>query len=60
MQTDEIMPQAPPLPRYASKPVRQRGEWSLLSTVTDDAGRTSMSDPVPVTADDTGIHARLT
>ena len=55
--TGEIMPSAPPESWYASQLVSFEGDWFLLSTVTDDAGRTSISDPVPVTADETRIHA---
>ena len=51
------MPSAPPESWYASQLVSFEGDWFLLSTVTDDAGRTSISDPVPVTADETRIHA---
>lgn len=57
--TGEIMPTAPPSPWYASQLVSFEGEWSLLGTVTDEAGRTSISDPVPVTADETGLHADM-
>ena len=55
--TGEIMPTAPPTPWYASQLVLHEGDWFLLSTVTEDSGRTSISDPVPVTADETGLHA---
>ncbi len=51
--TGEIMSTGPPSSWYASQIVRCAGEWFLLSTVTDDAGRTSFSDPVPVVADET-------
>ena len=54
--TGEIMPTAPPSSWYASRLVSYEGEWFLLGTVTDDAGRTSISDPVPVPADDTGVR----
>ncbi len=55
--TGEIMPKAPSSWWYASQLVRHDGEWSLLGTVRDDDGRTAISDPVPVVADETGIHA---
>ena len=57
--TGEIMTESPPSSWYASQIVRYGGEWYLLSTVTDDAGRTSVSDPVLVVADETGIHADM-
>ena len=57
--TCEIMSAAPPSSWYAGQLVRCAGEWFLLSTVTDDAGRTSFSDPVPVVADETGIHVDM-
>ena len=55
--TGEIMPTAPSSSWYASQLVHFEGEWFLLSTVSDGAGRTGISDPVPVVADETGIHA---
>ncbi len=55
----EIMPEAPPVWWYASQLVRHGGEWSLLGAVRDDAGRTAVSDPMPVVADETGIHAAV-
>ena len=55
--TGEIMPKAPSSWWYASQLVRHDREWSLLGTVRDDAGRTAISDPVPVVAGETGIHA---
>ena len=55
--TGEIMPTAPPLSWYASQLVLYEGAWFLLGTVTYEAGHTSISDPVPVRADETGIHA---
>ena len=54
--TGEIMTKAPPTWFYASQLVSFKGEWFLLGTVRDDAGRTSISDPIPVVADETGIH----
>ena len=54
--TGEIMPKAPPTWFYASQLVTYEGEWFLLGTVRDDAGGTSISDPIPVVADETGIH----
>lgn len=53
----EIMPNTPSSWWYASQLVRQREEWFPLGTVRDEAGRTAVSDPVPVVADETGIHA---
>ena len=55
--TGEIIPTAPSPSRYASQIVRHDGEWFLLSTVRDGGGRTAVSDPVPIVADETGIHA---
>ena len=57
--TGEVLATTPPSSWYASQLVCLGGEWFLLSTVTDDAGRTSVSHPVPVVADDTGIHADI-
>ena len=54
--TGEIMPAALPASPYASQLVRHEGEWFLLSTVSDDSGRTAVSDPIPIVADETGIH----
>ena len=57
--TGEIMPTAPPSSWYASQLVHFEGEWFLLSTVSEDSGLTAVSDPVPVVADETGIHADM-
>ena len=54
--TGEIMPEAPSYWFYASQLVPYEGEWFLLGTIRDDAGRTSISDPMPVVADETGVH----
>ena len=55
--TGEIMPTATSSSRYASQLVHFEGEWFLLSTVRDHVGQTAVSDPIPVVADETGIHA---
>ena len=55
--TGEIMPKAPSSSWYASQIVRHEWKWFLLSTVRDDTGRTAVSDPIAVVADETGIHA---
>ena len=52
--TGEIMPQVPSPPIYASQLVRHDDQWFLLGTV---AGRSAISDPIPVVANETGIHA---
>ena len=57
--TGEIMAEASPSSWYASQLVCYEGEWFLLSTVTDDVDRTSISDPLPVTVDETGLHADM-
>ncbi len=55
--TGEIMPKAPPYKRfYASQLVQHEGEWFLLGTILDHDGRTYISDPIPVMADETGVH----
>ena len=55
--TGEIMPETPPSWCYASQPVRHQEEWFLLGNVLDDAGQSAVSDPAPIVADETGIHA---
>ena len=41
---------------YAAQLVELKGRWYLLATEKDEQGE-RISDPVPVYADDTGIHA---
>jgi len=41
---------------YAAQLVNLRGKWYLLATVHDKEGE-RISDPVPVRADETGVHA---
>ena len=53
------MPTAPSSSWYASQLVNFEGEWFLLSTVSDDSGLTAVSDPLPVVANETGIHAYM-
>ena len=53
--TGEIMPEAPPGRFYASQLVEFRDQWYLLGTVGLDA-ESGISDPLPVVADETGIH----
>ena len=53
--TGEIMPQAPPCHFYASQLVCLGEKWFLLGTVRDDEG-TRISDPLPIEADETGLH----
>ena len=55
--TGEIMARAPATWFYASQLVSLKDEWFLLGTVRDDVGRTSISNPTPVVADETGVHA---
>ncbi len=53
--TGEIMPEAPPDRFYASQLVEFRDQWYLLGTMGQDA-ESGISDPLPVVADETGIH----
>jgi beta-fructofuranosidase len=53
--TGEIMLEALPYGFYAGQLVLFRGTWFLLGTIRDDA-YTAISAPLPVVADDTGIH----
>jgi beta-fructofuranosidase len=52
----EIMREAAPPERYASQLVRHDVGWFLLGTVRYSDGRTAISDPAPVVADETGVH----
>jgi hypothetical protein len=53
----EIMPESPPYRLYASQLVNFQNAWYLLGTVGQDA-ESGISDPFPVTADETGIHIK--
>lgn len=55
--TGEIMPEAPPGRFYASQLIEFRGQWYLLGTVGLDA-ESGISDPLPVVADETGLHVK--
>ena len=54
--TGQIAPHPPDDHFYAGQLVNFKGTWSLLVTITDDEG-TRISDPAPVYADETGVHA---
>lgn len=41
---------------YAAQLVNFQGQWYLLATICDDASQ-RISDPLPVHADETGLHA---
>lgn len=56
LATGEIIATAPAQSCYSSQLVSLGGEWFLLGNLTDYEGRTAFSDPVPVTADETGVH----
>ena len=56
--TGEILPEAPAPWFYASQLVNFNGEWFLLATGHDEK-RSWISDPYPVTADETGVHVPL-
>ena len=45
----------PPCHFYASQLVCLGEKWFLLGTVRDDEG-TRISDPLPITADERGLH----
>lgn len=52
--TGEIVPPDWPEHLYASQLVQWQGDWYLLGTVM---GADRISDPVPIVADETGVHA---
>jgi beta-fructofuranosidase len=54
--TGQIVRHAPDAYFYAAQLVHHRGQWHLLATVHDGDSEW-ISDPVPVHADETGIHA---
>ena len=54
--TGQIIEHDPDEVFYAAQLVEFKGEWHLLATAKDDRGE-RISDPVPVYADETGIHA---
>ncbi len=55
--TGEIMPDPLPDWFYASQLVKWRGDWYLIGTQGRNE-QSSLSDPYPVTADETGIHVQ--
>ena len=56
--TGQIVRHPPDAYFYAAQVLRLHGNWYLLATTHDKPGN-SISDPVPVRADDTGIHERI-
>jgi hypothetical protein len=54
--TGEILPEDSPVKPYASRLVRWNERWFMMGTVRD-GGATCICDPIPVVADETGIHA---
>jgi beta-fructofuranosidase len=54
--TGEITPAPPDYHQYAGQLVHWGGDWFLLGTARDDSGWW-LTDPKPVRADDTGVHA---
>lgn len=53
--TGEMVPHAPEVYFYAAQLVHFQGSWHLLGTRNGD-GPDRICDPVPVTADATGVH----
>ncbi len=53
--TGQIVEHDPDEVFYAAQLVEFKGEWHLLATAKDDRGE-RISDPVPVVADETGVH----
>ena len=59
--TGQVVPHGPDEYFYAAQLVELRGQWHLMATIHHkDGDRTTgrIADPVPVVADETGIHAR--
>ena len=54
--TGEIIADAPPHRFYGSQLIEFNGRWFMLGTAGRDEG-SRISDPLPVTADETGLHA---
>ena len=54
--TGQIVEHDPDAVFYAAQLVEFKGRWYLLATAKDKQGE-RISDPVPVYADETGIHA---
>ena len=54
--TGEVLAEDAPVAPYASRLVRWDGRWVMMGTVRE-GGSSSLCDPIPVVADDTGIHA---
>jgi beta-fructofuranosidase len=54
--TGEIVPPTSSLHVYASQLVCWHGQWRLLGTMQSPR-RDAISDPIPIAADETGIHA---
>ncbi|MCY4530670.1 MAG: hypothetical protein OXD46_16790 [Chloroflexi bacterium] len=54
--TGQIVEHDPDAVFYAAQLVEFNGSWYLLATIKDEQGE-RISDPVPVYADNTGIHA---
>jgi len=55
--TGQIVHHPPDAYFYAAQLVHLRGQWYLLATVHDEDSE-RISDPVPVYADETGVHKR--
>ena len=56
--TGEILTEAAAPWFYASQLINFKGEWFLLGTIQDEEG-SKISDPYPITANETGIHVPL-
>ena len=58
--TGEVVPGDAPVVPYASQLVTWNDEWFSLGTIRAEAspnGLGAIGDPLPITADGTGIHA---